>query len=282
MREVIVPKPKNNSLIAQLISLYETFKNSADGENLKFDLSKIDWAFPLLILPLGAYINSTKSTYSTDGPIKSYLEAVNFPDGISSVSTFQKEIQSRKNFIPVSALLKDKGSDRERLESLFSDMIHKVLDSVPGTSNAVYYPITELITNIFEHSKQKSGFIFGQFYPKKNHLDICIADRGRGFAATYKEELGLSLSDSEAIVRVMKGKSTKPSKERGYGVRTSKRVVCEGMNGEFILLSGSSTLVSSKTSERLVSLPGFYWQGVIVAYRIPKPEKAVDISKYLE
>jgi len=282
MRKVIVAKPQNNSLVAQLVSLYSTLKNSRGGEVLEFDLSKIDWAFPLLILPLSAYISVTKSAYQADGNVQSYLNAIKFPDGINSVSAFQKGIQLQKNYIPISVLLKDKGSDRERLESLFSSMIHEVLDSVPGTSNAVYYPITELVTNIFEHSKQKRGYIFGQFYPKKNYLDICIADQGRGFATTYKQELGLDISDSEAIVKVMKGKSTKPSKERGYGVRTSKRVVCEVMNGEFVILSGSSALVSAKTSERLVSLPSFSWQGVIVAYRIPKPEKAIDISRYLE
>ena len=282
MRKIIVAKPQNSSLVAQLVSLYSTLKGSKSRDVLEFDFSKIDWLFPLLVLPLGAYINTTKSAYRAEGDVRSYLNAIKFPDGINSVSAFQKEMQLKKNYMPISVLLKDKEPDREQLESLFSGMILKVLDSVLGTSNAVYYPIAELVTNIFEHSKQKSGFIFGQFYPKKNYLDICIADRGRGFAATYKQELGLDVSDSEAIVKVMKGKSTKPSKERGYGVRTSKRVVCEAMNGEFVILSGSSALVSAKKSERLVSLPGFHWQGVIVAYRIPKPEKAIDISRYLE
>ena len=79
-------------------------------------------------------------------------------------------------------------------------MIYNVLGSVSGAKNAVYYPITELVTNIFDHSKQNKGFIFGQFYPKKNYLDICIVDCGRGLAKTYEEEKGLKLSDSDSIV----------------------------------------------------------------------------------
>ena len=83
-------------------------------------------------------------------------------------------------------------------------------------------------------------------------------------------------------MEVLKGHSTKPSVERGYGVRTSKKVVCECLGGEFVLLSGSSALVASGKDQKIVDLPGFYWQGVVVAYRIPKPLGSVDISPYLE
>lgn len=229
-------------------------------------------------------INSTKSSYSANGSVKSYLDAVKFPKGIDSVLSFQKEVQLKKNYIPISILKKEKNSDRERLESLFSNLILKVIGSVPGTSSAILYPISELVTNIFEHSTQNEGYLFGQFYPKKDYLDICIVDCGRGLAETYKKENGLNLTDSEAILRSMKGNSTKLNKERGYGVRTSKSVVCNAMNGEFIFLSGSAALVSSKKSEKLFNLPGFYWQGVIIAYRIPRPTEPVDIYKngYLE
>lgn len=161
-------------------------------------------------------------------------------------------------------------------------MVYKIIGSVPGVQNAVYYPISELMANIFEHSLQDFGFIFGQFYPKKNYLDICIVDCGRGLKMTYRQERGLEVSDEEAIIEAMKGCSTKPDKERGYGLRTSKGVVCECLGGEFILISGSAALISRQKSERLVSLPKFYWQGVIVSYRMPKPKSPVDISSYLE
>lgn len=84
--------------------------------------------------------------------------------------------------------------------------------------------LAELVTNIFEHSKKDTGFIFGQFYPNKNYLDICIVDFGRGFATAYKEEKGLNLSDSDAISEAMRGNSVKPEKERGYGIWTSKKL----------------------------------------------------------
>jgi len=153
---------------------------------------------------------------------------------------------------------------------------------IKGIKNGLYYPITELVTNIFEHSKQETGFIFGQFYPKKNYLDVCIVDTGRGLKAGYIEDKGLSLFDEDAITEVMKGNSIKPNKERGYGVWTSKDVVCDGLGGDFILLSVSAVLISSKGTDKIVTLPNFFWQGVIIAYRIPKPNKVFDIFQYVE
>jgi len=284
MEKITIPKPKNDSLIAQLESLYKTFINVQPKENLNFNLSLLDWVCPLLILPVSAYINNTRSNCEiNDSPIKSYLERISFPEGVDSISLFQQRIQKYKSFIPISVLKKEAGTSRERLEALFAEKIYETLGNVSGAQNAVCYPIAELVTNIFEHSKKDIGFIFGQFYPAKNYLDICIVDCGRGFAATYKEEKGLKLSDIEAISEAMRGNSVKPEKERGYGIWTSKRIICDVLKGGgFILISGSTGLVAESGKERLVSFPNFYWQGVIIAYRIPKPSGSLDISPFLE
>lgn len=58
--------------------------------------------------------------------------------------------------------------------------------------------------------------------------------------------------------------------------------MCEALGGEFTLISGSAALLASKDKERLVSLPNFNWQGVIIAYKIPRPKTSIDISPYLE
>lgn len=284
MKKILINQPKDDLLISQLVCLYKSFKGVPFDEPRNFDISNINWFYPLLVLPISAHINCFKSNFEKNNNkiSQSYLDTIVFPTGIDTVSVFQQQLQSNKNYIPISTLKKDKGVDRERLESLFSQMIYKILGSVPGAQNAVHYPITEIVTNIFDHSNQDKGFVLGQFYPKKNYLDICIVDCGRGLAKVYADEKNLKLSDSDAIIEVLKGHSTKPSVERGYGVRTSKRVVCECLGGEFILLSGSSALIAKGKKEKIVDLPGFFWQGVIVAYRIPKPAGPIDISPYLE
>ena len=240
---------------------------------------------PLLLLPLSAYICNTKSLYDNDNlsaDIKTYLDAIKFPTGISKISIFEKEARMGKNYTPISILKRSADTERERLESLFQEMIYKILGATEGTRSAIYQPISELVTNIFEHSKSDEGFVFSQFYPNKNYLDICIIDCGRGLPGSYKEEKGLSLSDGEALIEVMNGHSTKANKERGFGVRTSKDVVCRGLGGEFIMLSGSAVVISNEKEEKMVNLPDFSWHGVVIAYRIPKPTGPIDIYQYLE
>lgn len=145
-----------------------------------------------------------------------------------------------------------------------------------------FYPITELVANIFQHSKRDEGWLFGQIYRKKKFFDLCIIDRGRGLKKAYKEELNIEMSDEQAIEEAMKGVSIKPDHERGYGIRTSKKLVCEGMGGSFIMLSGKSALLAERQGQKLISMDNFDWKGVIIAYRIPFLSKGIDITPYIE
>jgi hypothetical protein len=283
MRKIIVNNPKNDDLVNQLVCFYESFKNLSKNEKVEFDLSKIKWFSPFLILPLTSYINKTKSSYilGLDQSVNSYLDAIRFPLGINSLTEFSSAVQQTKNYVPISVLEKDQVLKRNKLENCFQDMIYKIAGEIKGAKNAVIYPIMELVANIFHHSKENKGYVFGQFYPNKNYLDICIIDTGRGVAKTYADELNLIITDKEAITKVMNGVSTKKERERGYGVRTSKDVVCKSMKGTFIFLSGSSVFIAKNNKEKFVDLPEFNWQGVIIAYRIPKPAGEVDIYPFI-
>ena len=280
MKNIIVPQPKDDSLISQMAILYQVFSQIKQKEKVNFDLSNLNWVCPLLILPIAAYIHETASKYKLplNLDISSYLKTIHFPEGVSSVSAFRRI----SNYIPISLLKRKDPIGRERLVTLFSEMVYESLKAVAGTENAVYYPITELVTNIFEHSKKDEGWIFAQFYPRKNFLDLCILDCGRGLAGAYLQEQSLKVSDPEAIKRAVMGYSVKPEIERGYGLSTSKRVICEGFGGSFTIISGGAGLISQGKQEKLIKFPSFDWQGVIVAYRVPQPKKAIDITPYLE
>jgi hypothetical protein len=284
MKQIKITTPNSDDFIQQFGALYSVFKNLDGYEQVDFDFTQAHWLSPIMILPIVAYIAKTNSQYnkSKNDDTNSYLKTICFPNGTHSVTEFEKNAQIKKNYVPISVLERNKGSEREHLETMFSNMIYNILGSVPHAQDAVYHPISELVTNIFDHSKEKNGFLFGQYYPKKEFLDICIVDTGRGLKQAYKDEQNKEVSDEQAIQEVLKGNSTKPGKERGYGVRTSKDVVCKGLGGQFLILSGSSALISSKSSQKSVSLPNFLWPGVIVAYRIPKPTGSIDIYQYLE
>jgi hypothetical protein len=281
MQTIAVLKPKTESLIAQFVSFYQTFSKINRLEKVIFDFSQLNWIYPLLILPISAYIHETKSEYLTSqrSDINSYLNTVRFPGGVNSVAEFQKFL----SYIPVTSLEKSKQvENREKLESCFSTMLYKTINGVAGSQDAIYYPITELVGNIFEHSKKDRGWVFTQIYPNKKFLDLCIVDTGRGLRNCYKEERNIILNDKEAVKEAVGGRSTKLDKDRGFGIYSSKRVICEGLGGSFIILSGNAALISEKNREKLMEMPSFNWQGVIISYRIPFPKQAIDIYPFLE
>ncbi|MBI2464405.1 hypothetical protein HYV57_05610 [Candidatus Peregrinibacteria bacterium] len=280
MKNIIVPKPKSDSLIHQLEVFYKTFKNIAADENVIFDLSEINWIHPLIILPIASHIYATNSDYQTrsNNVINRYLSIIHFPKGVNTFESCQK----LKSFIPITLIKENNPIERDKIIDCFLNLIYRTTNNIPKVNkSAIFYPITELVTNIAEHSKKDYGFIFGQIYSKKKHLDICILDKGRGLVQSYKQEKNINLTDKEAIEKALSGDSTK-SLDRGYGIRTSKKTVCEGFNGDFSIISGEECFIANKTKNQIFTLPGFYWQGVIMAYRIPCPERAVDIYQYLE
>lgn len=281
MRQVAPQKPRTESFLHQLQSFYGTFKAVAPEENICFDLSKVGWVTPLMLLPIAAHIYETSSDFippdSTD--VLDYMNYVKFPDGVDSVNALQRF----KKYIPVS-LVKEgqRPEDRNEILYCFLNLIYKTIGAVPGTKTALFYSPIELVGNVFEHSGKDYGFIFGQIYPKKKYLDVCILDRGRGLAASFKDEKGIVVSHLDAINHAMSGYSTKPGTDRGYGVHTSRKMICEGLKGEFTLITGNACLFSTSKRHEIFELPNFDWQGVVLAYRIPFPSGPIEHQRYIE
>src|SRR5574344_3058492 len=98
------------------------------------------------------------------------------------------------------------------------------------------------VDNITQHSESGCRYIFAQEHPKKHFVDICIADNGITLLGSYKKNGDFDIAtDIEAMQAANRGISTKnlPEAEtRGYGIITSKRMLTEGLDGNFIMISG--------------------------------------------
>lgn len=69
--------------------------------------------------------------------------------------------------------------------------------------------IFELFENAVTHSKTQLGiFACGQFFPTKQRLHFCLADRGIGIPASVRGYLGQALAAPEAIDWAMTGQNT--------------------------------------------------------------------------
>ncbi|MBU0597881.1 ATP-binding protein [Patescibacteria group bacterium] len=279
LKEVRVNNPKSDDLKDQIKALYDTFKGIKQNP-VNFRLSSCTWMHPLLTLTVCAHVREYQSNYQQpqSEQVKRYLRDISFPNGIENAN----QLSLLSYTIPIGFLKKADETSRQGLESNFYRIIEKLTGNVAGASNAILYPISELVGNIFEHSQKNYGWIFAQHYPKKKLLDICIIDTGRGIAGRYFDVQKQEVGDDEAIRRAFQGQSTKKMEGRGYGLSTSQLVVRKALGGQFLLLTGNSVFLGSQGKQVIVQLPNFYWQGVIISYQIPYPKGPIDITPYTE
>ncbi len=265
----------------QLISFIDIFKNFKETDC--FDFSKINWIEPILLLPISAYIDKNNSDYKNiSSNISDYLKTVRFPNGIDNKNSFKRISRLlNKTYTPIIKLKNDNIEDREDFKNLFFQKLFQFLPKKQeGNRNSYLLPLSELITNIFEHSGEDFGYTLLQYYPNKKVLEICIVDTGKGFSKNYKDHQNIDLSDIDSIKEVFKGNSTK-GEERGYGLRTSKELVTKGMLGEFVLISGEAFYFANSKMETISQFP-INWEGVVISYRIPLPESKIDFYNFVE
>jgi len=94
---------------------------------------------------------------------------------------------------------------------------------------AMKFIFSESFDNIDQHSNIENGWMMVQNYPKKEYLDACILDTGRGILQSYKD-VGFTdiVSHEQALKEAINGKSTKINETaRGYGIRTSKSMLVD-------------------------------------------------------
>lgn len=247
------------------------------------DLSETKFLHPIELLPIAALIseNSVKYIKPDDKDYQSYLNYFNFPNGLTKPSP------NLSKYIPIykfSASKKDDKSLHDKstiLECLISICLSK-LGSPAGSVSALNLTIDEIISNIEDHSEAEFGWINAQFYPQKEYLDVCILDRGITMLGKYKK-VGITYKDDlEALKNAIEGKSTKPEKTRGSGLRTFVNMINNGFGGEIVIISGNAISYASKTRKPIVQKISIYWKGTIVAFRIPKTLDPIDYVQFID
>ena len=278
-KNVKVINPINNSIEAQLIVLFDTFSQINNTEDICFDLTEINWIYPVLILPICAYIYENKSQYilPENEQALHYLNTINFPIGITSIP----ENCRKQTYIPIVFLQKLDDNNKEKLESWFQELVYSKMN-IKSNKNIIFTPISELITNIFEHSNKKYGWVLAQLYPNLNFVDVCIIDTGRGIRKSYEDEKNLKFNNNiEAFHKLIEMESSTPGKDRGYGIYSSKNIICD-LHGSFILISDNIAWNINSSNSIITEITNFTWQGVIAGYRIKFPTNPIDIYNYVE
>lgn len=243
-------------------------------EEVVLDFSNFRFAPPMLSVFFASLIDNCKGSSNVAG--LSYLNTIKFPDGLScengTCSVELNRYQGR-TYLPLVRLSLQGGKtlveDRNALISNVFRLIREQTKVPANVFNAIAYLIDEPTCNIIDHSRANHGWLSAQYYQGGDYLDICIADSGRGLLNSYREYDGEKnfsyiTTHKGAIEAALKGMSTKHLIERGFGIHTSKRLLEQGLKGDYILLTGDAFSIN----DSVASIEGVH-QGTLVFMRLP-------------
>lgn len=252
------------------------------------DLSKERFLYPLEFLPISSLISEERLSYILPKNEKclGYLKYFNFPQGLSRFITLSQR------YIPIykfsaskssHALLSDKSeTDKFEIINNLVNICVKEIGSPEGAISAFHLAVEEIIANIADHSDATFGWINAQYYPNHKHLDLCILDRGISMYGRYKKAGKEVHNNLEALKSALEGHSSKPEKIRGSGLPTFIEMITKGFKGEVVLISGDAIAYANKTQNPIVQQISVQWKGTIVALRIPRNEKPIDYTQFID
>ena len=218
--------------------------------------------------------------YNKNPNISSYLNTILFPstlsasDGNDNLSILEK--YRAKTYIPIISF-KTGFSDsctliRENILGSISQLLKNQLKFSEKDRQPLSYFLDELTNNINDHSETEQGYVFAQFYPNSNYLDLCICDSGKGIYQSFLDNPKFNpANDIEAMQLALSGNSTKDRPEaRGFGISTTRDMLVNGLKGILFLWSGNTTFLQAVNKEAIVNIgKNGYFQGTFVALRLP-------------
>lgn len=273
------------SKLLQIISLIA----SSQCSEIELDFSKARMLNPFflggLACSLNYFQNNGKKFYLNHRDninINSYLERIYFPECLSphgqDDNDFFKQLEeySGKTYIPIIAF--PTGSDkyhstiRERVLNAISALLKTQLNFKEKERQPLSYFLDELTHNVNDHSGSSNGYLFAQFYPSSNYLDLVICDHGKGIYKSYEGNEKFNPKDEiQALQYALSGKSTKNLPEsKGFGISTSRKMLVNGMRGKFFIWTGNAAYIETIERVNVLDIPNnCYFQGTFVALRIP-------------
>lgn len=259
-------------------------------------LADVGFVTPSFLLPAIVFLESLNHKPTLTGA-SSYIDTVRFTSGgVDGAQMRDSEFRvyisgfARKTYIPIvkfpTALC---GSDKR--DAILASVL-SILNGQSGfgnnVKNGLRYIIGESVDNIVEHSHSNYGYIVAQSYPTKGFTDICIADTGGTILGSYAcnpRTAGIE-SDIEAVQSAVSGISAKnlpEAENRGFGLRTTIRMLTAGLSGEYLLASGDALFAARGNAVKFVEIPfGVRFHGTVIAFRIPKIVDDFDYMKYIE
>lgn len=280
--------------LSPVVSLMARIEALPEDEEVTIDFADTKFVTPVCLLSLIVYLARCGRRVSLRN-VTDYLGTVGLNTGgikpdqmrrTEFLATMEK--YSSNSYIPIVNFAAGRNiDDKEAISSVVEGILIRQLNIQPNVATGLKYMVEETLDNITEHSESERGYIFAQAYPRKGYLDICMADNGVTLLGSYLKLTDNEIvTDLEAIKAANRGISSKnlpDAENRGYGIQTSKRMLVEGLGGQYLMISGGCLYLKTPDNDNVYSVPGgLRWDGTVVALRIPVNSSKFNYVNYIE
>ena len=223
----------------------------------------------------------TRTIVSMDDILSSFFAAIiDKENSLSSESPLlaaMRSLYAQKPTAAICSFCLDDEAIAEVINQLKGHLHSCNPDCLKAFNMPLTYLLDELICNIQQHAQTEWGYAFLEYDAATNSIEILIADMGitiyGSYVAAQKHLDKLGNSDAEALNLAQNGYSVKnlpDAENRGYGISSNIRMVVDGLQGEFAVLSGNALLVQSATQKKILALPKeIDYKGTMVVVKIP-------------
>lgn len=290
-QRIVIPERTHEDFghsLSRLLKIISQIRSSADSE-ISLDFSRARMLNPFflggLVCSLHHFQEKGKTfllNHAGNPLIYSYLDTIRFPHCFTPAKGFESDFFHRlktyqaKTYIPIISF--PTGNDkscseiRERILNAVSELLKNQLGLKEAQRQPLSYLLDEMTHNVNDHSGTNHGYLFAQFYPSSNYLDLVVCDNGKGIYRSYEGNPRFHPKDEiEALQFALSGKSTKDRPEsKGFGISTSRRMLVTGLRGRFFIWSGNTAYIETIERVNVLDIPdNCYFQGTYLALRIP-------------
>lgn len=295
---ITIPHVNNDDNIGYafnyLLTVIDGTEKSLDN-CVVWDFNKAEYFHPFFIAPLAIYkrkCGKNVKIINLSDKCKGYFSSVHFDDMLYiNKATDMSQVLGgylSKTYTPLCCF-DVCGEHVDNLQSILQKVIEQQSDMDKKLKIPLSYFLSELICNIQQHSDSQYGYIYTQYIPKEKRIAICIADEGITIYGSYvKSNKYLDEIDSEAkaLEKANEGFSTKnlpDAESRGFGISTTKKMLVDGLKGDFFMFSGNAFHRHNLEHCEFVNLPeNISWGGTIILMRIPiEVDENFDYNKYV-
>jgi hypothetical protein len=196
--------------------------------------------------------------------LRSYFERAGWTAGLAG--TEPPDAHSELSFMPLQSF-----TGHEELNAQINEIVN-VLSTVtkyePGVLRAIEWTVNEIADNVLVHSGGATGWLQTISRPNKGHVEIVVADSGRGVRDSISEGFPDVESDQAALqLAIERGVTRNREIGQGNGLAGSLSIA-RAAHGWVNLMSGHGN-VRLFNDGRLDELATAYFQGTMASITLP-------------